>query len=81
MTRRRSLQFIFKSGDVLVFDPSTNAGILLVLVVLMQMSFQQQLMIWMLMRNVYRHIREDFKRYRFGVQCRVKLDFVQGKMN
>ena len=55
--------FQFNSGDVLVFDPSTDAAIVHGVKSIHEDGFVGT--------NNYSH--EDFQRYRFGVQCRVKI--------
>ena len=63
-------EFIFSSGDVLVFDPSSNAGILHGVGSINVDDFPT-------INDVEDSEKEccipkDFQRFRFGVQCRVK---------
>ena len=62
-------EFIFRSGDVLVFDPSSNAGILHGVGSVNVNDFPT-----MIDNDADEDycIPEDFQRFRFGVQCRVK---------
>ena len=66
-------EFIFKSGDVLVFDPSSNAGILHGVDSINVNDFPT-MNDDMDADHENCCIPEDFRRYRFGVQCRVKMD-------
>ena len=61
--------YSFRSGDVLVFDPSSNAGILHGVGSVNVNDFPT-----MMDHDADEEccIPEDFQRFRFGVQCRVK---------
>jgi len=60
-------EFIFCSGDVLIFDPSSNAGILHGVDSINVNDFPT-----ISVDYADQCIQEDFQRFRFGVQCRVK---------
>ena len=64
-------EFRFRSGDVLVFDPSTNAGILHGVGSINANSFPTT-NDDVLHADHEECIPKDFQQFRFGVQCRVK---------
>ena len=65
-TNNEKKEFKFQSGDVLVFDPSSNAGILHGVSSINVNDFSK------VDDGEECCIPEDFQRFRFGVQCRVK---------
>jgi len=66
VNNEKKKEFKFQSGDVLVFDPSSNAGILHGVSSINVNDFPT------MDDGEECCIPKDFQRFRFGVQCRVK---------